>query len=108
MWVQAEKGKVHFDKYCTECHGEDGKGLVIDSLLRQPADLTEIVSSSRSGEFPIRFVVNKIDGGKVAASHGTRAMPIWGKVFSEEEMLDEAQVKTKLGEIVAYLMSIQE
>jgi len=35
-------------------------------------------------------------------------MPIWGKVFSEEEMLDDAQVKAKLGEIVAYLMSIQE
>ena len=108
MWVQAEKGKVHFEKYCVSCHGADGKGLTIDSLTTQPADLTKIIEDSRASEFPMRYVVNKIDGARAAKAHSTRAMPIWGKVFSEEEMLDDAQVKAKLGEIVAYLMSIQE
>lgn len=107
MWVQAEKGKVHFENYCSRCHGDDATGLVIDSLLTQPADLTKIVSSGKSGEFPLRYVVNKIDGRSTAKAHGSREMPIWGKVFTEEELLDDAQVKTKLGEIIAYLISIQ-
>lgn len=108
MWVQAEKGKAHFENYCARCHGPDGTGLTIDSLPKQPADLTKIIESSRGSEFPIRYVVNKIDGGTVAKAHGTRSMPIWGEVFKEEEGLDDAQVKARLGEIVAYLISIQE
>lgn len=107
-WAQSEKGKVHFQKYCTSCHGEDGKGLVIDSLSTQPADLTRIVSSTKNGVFPILNVANMIDGRRRVKSHGPRDMPIWGEKFSEEEFLDEDQIKGKLAEIIAYLMSIQE
>ena len=105
--MQAEQGKAHFENYCARCHGPDGKGLTIDSLATQPADLTKIIESSRSSEFPIRYVVNKIDGGTVAKAHGNRAMPIWGEVFAEEG-LDDAQVRERLSEIVAYLISIQQ
>jgi mono/diheme cytochrome c family protein len=108
LWAQGERGKVHFQKYCVSCHGEDGKGLLIDSLFTQPADLTRILASNKKNEFPILYVANKIDGRKMAKAHGSRTMPIWGEVFSEEELLDESQIKGKLGELVAYLISIQQ
>ena len=105
--AQAEKGKVHFQKYCSSCHGEDGTGLQIDSLDTQPADLTKL-RPPKSDKFPLLYVANVIDGRKMAKTHGTRAMPIWGEVFSEQEYLDESQIKGKLAEIIAYLMSIQK
>lgn len=107
-FAQATRGKVHFQQYCTSCHGEDGTGLVIDSLFTQPADLTRITSSNKANTFPILYVANKIDGRKMAKAHGSRVMPIWGEVFSKEEYLDEDQIKGKLAEIIAYLMSIQK
>lgn len=73
----------------------------------QPADLTQIRATRRYNEFPILEIANIIDGRKMSKSHGTRAMPIWGEVFSTDEHLNETQIKGKLGEIIAYLMSIQ-
>ena len=105
--AQAARGKAHFDKYCSSCHGENGKGLQIDSLEIQPADLTRIMASRRTGEFPILEIARIIDGRKMIPVHGERAMPVWGDVFAQEEYLDESQIKGKLAEIIAYLMSIQ-
>lgn len=105
--VQAANGKVHFIKHCSACHGEDGTGLILDTLAIQPANLTMINTSRRTNDFPILEIANIIDGRRMSKHHGTRDMPIWGEVFSKQEHLDEAQIKGKLGEIIAYLMSIQ-
>jgi len=105
--VQAQKGKVHFQKYCSSCHGKDGTGLIIDTMDIQPADLTMIRNDRKNDEFPILEIANKIDGRKMAKAHGSRDMPIWGEVFSTNEHLTESQIKGKLGELIAYLMSIQ-
>jgi mono/diheme cytochrome c family protein len=107
---QAQRGKAHFEKYCVSCHGVDGKGIHIDSLSEygQPKDLTQIVASRGGGEFPIVYVAKKIDGRNAVRAHGPRTMPVWGDVFTQEEHLDNAQLKGKLGEIIAYLMSIQK
>lgn len=105
--VQAAKGKVHFVKHCAACHGEDGAGTIIDTLAKQPANLTKINTSRRTDEFPVLEIANIIDGRRMSKFHGSREMPIWGEVFSEQEHLDETQIKGKLGEIIAYLMSIQ-
>jgi mono/diheme cytochrome c family protein len=104
--AQAAKGKVHFQQYCVSCHGEDGTGIYIDSLNTQPANLTKL-GSAKSDAFPILYVANVIDGRKMAKNHGTRTMPVWGEVFSEKEYLDESEIKGKLAEIIAYLMTIQ-
>ncbi len=106
--VQAGKGKVHFMTYCSACHGEDGKGLRIDSLNTQPADLTLILKNRKTEEFPVLEIANMIDGRRMSDAHGSRVMPVWGEVFSEAEHLDELEIKGKLGELIAYLMSIQE
>ena len=104
--AQAALGKVHFQQYCSSCHGDDGRGIYIDSLNTQPADLTKLTSSQTDG-FPVLYVANMIDGRKMVAKHGSRTMPVWGEVFSEQEYLDESQIKGKLAEIIAYLMNIQ-
>ena len=53
------------------------------------------------------YVASMIDGRKMAKSHGSRDMPVWGEVFSKQENLTEDQIKGKLAEIIAYLMLIQ-
>lgn len=109
-YEQAQRGKAHFEKYCVACHGMDGKGIHIDSLpeFDQPKDLTQIVASRGGGEFPIVYVAQKIDGRNAVKAHGPRTMPVWGDVFTNEEHLDNQELKGKLGEIIAYLMSIQK
>ncbi len=104
---QAITGKAHFQKYCSSCHGDDGRGIFIDSLSIQPANLTLIRDRRKSNEFPVLEIANIIDGRKMSKAHGSREMPIWGEVFSKEEYLEEAQIKGKLAELIAYLMSIQ-
>lgn len=106
--AQAKIGKEHFMNYCSSCHGENGKGLVIDELSRQPFDLTRIVIDRKISEFPILEIANIIDGRKMVEAHGAREMPIWGEVFSTGEYLKEEEIKGRLAEIIAYLMSIQE
>lgn len=106
--AQAERGKAHYQEYCSACHGMDGKGIRIDSLERQPADLTQLTRNYETNEFPILPVARMIDGRKLSKSHQDRDMPLWGDVFAQEELMDETQIKGRLGELIAYLMTIQE
>jgi len=106
--AQAQRGRVIFQKNCTPCHGENAKGIMIDSLNQKAADLTQINYSRRIEVFPILEIANMIDGRKMAKSHGSRVMPVWGEVFSEQEHLDEKEIKGKMAELIAYLMAIQE
>lgn len=104
---QAQKGKVHFMEYCAPCHGEDGTGKRIDSLSTRPADLTALMRGRVSQEFPILEIANLIDGRKLSKFHADRDMPIWGDVFAQQEYMSESEIKGKLSELIAYLMSIQ-
>ena len=106
--AQAQRGAEIFKQKCVQCHGEDGKGMMIDSVKVESADLTQIMERRRAKEFPIKVVADIIDGRKMVASHGTRVMPVWGEVLTKEENLDKAELKGKMGELVAYLMTIQE
>ena len=106
--AQVERGKAHYMEYCSACHGQDGKGIVIDSLQKQPADLTRLTRSYGVKEFPILPVARSIDGRKLSKAHKDRDMPLWGDVFAQEELMDESQIKGRLAELIAYLMTIQE
>lgn len=72
---------------CAICHGVQakGNGPGIEFLNRQPADLT-VLSRNNGGVFPLERVQQVIDGRDVVKGHGTRDMPIWGRVFSEEKV----------------------
>ena len=105
--AQANRGRAHYQEHCIGCHGADGKGMVIDSLQVMSADLTRIVASRKNKEFPIKEIARIIDGRDFVRHQKTRAMPIWGEEFKVEGDADENQLRGKLGEIIAYLMSIQ-
>ncbi len=105
--AQAMRGKVLFNKHCAVCHGNNGDGPMAETLKVAPPDLTKIMKRRKTGEFPILTVAKFIDGREVVKGHGTREMPIWGDVFAGEEQLTEAEIKGKMGELIAYLMTIQ-
>lgn len=106
--AQAERGKALFDEYCASCHGPEAQGMVMDSLQKDPADLTTIVARRGGGEFPILEIARVIDGRKMVKGHGDRDMPVWGDVFAQEGQLTEEDIKGKLAEIIAYLLTIQK
>jgi len=106
--AQITRGEVLFKEHCVACHGDDGTGLIIDSLTTQPANLTTLKLRNGGHEFPTKRVAIMIDGRQWVKAHGPRQMPIWGDVFSNAEDPGDKEFKGKLGELVAYLMSIQK
>ena len=85
-----------------------GDGVEASKLEVKPPDLTKITYRRRAKNFPIADIARFIDGRQFAKSHGDREMPIWGKVFTEQENMDSDQLKGTLGDIIGYLISIQE
>ena len=73
-----------------------------------PPDLTKIMDRRKNMvDFPVVEIASYIDGRKDVQLHN-RDMPAWGKYFAEEEQLTNAEIKGKMGELIAYLMSIQK
>lgn len=80
------KGHKLYSRYCSPCHGEngDGAGYNAVNLDPHPRDLTdseeEYMSKLSNDEI---YEVLKLGGYGVDLA-GT--MPVWGKVFSEEQL----------------------
>ncbi len=109
--VVLTSGKLEYQQYCATCHGADGKGGGPMSELWKtpPANLT-LLSKNNNGQFPFWRVYRTIDGREVVASHGPRAMPIWGTHFLAEEggtALDEHTVLGRILALVYYVESLQ-
>jgi mono/diheme cytochrome c family protein len=81
----APTGEILYLRHCAACHGESGRGNgpVAATLRTPPTDLTTIAARA-GGRFDGSWVMRIIDGRQVVAEHGTREMPVWGAVFSEE------------------------
>jgi mono/diheme cytochrome c family protein len=112
--AKAVRGKAGFRVYCSNCHGEDGKGegKLAPLLTVQPADLTRLIEEADEGEFPADRVREAIDGRKEVRGHGRREMPVWGDAFqpTEGDPLDPERVQTaekRIDELVAYLRTLQ-
>src|SRR5450631_1653131 len=77
-----DSGSEMFTAYCAVCHGPNGKGNgpAAPALKKQPANLTQL-SKENGGKFPSLKVAEFIEGREIVASHGSRDMPIWGKIF---------------------------
>jgi len=100
-------GKDNFMTYCAVCHGKDakGNGPAADALKRAPADLTQL-SVRNAGKFPDLRVIRYIKGEDTIAAHGSRDMPIWGKLFRSLGE-DSAAVSLRVSNLIDYLKSIQ-
>lgn len=73
-------GHELFLEYCASCHGSDGKGggPMAPELKRAPADLTRL-GEHFGHPLAKAKLVEVIDGRDMVRSHGSSAMPVWGK-----------------------------
>lgn len=107
----AETGREEFVRYCAACHGAQatGDGPVAPVLRATPPDLTRLAARS-GGAFPAANVQSVIDGRFAIEAHGTRTMPVWGRVLgqpiADQTTADEVS-RGRIDALVRYLESIQ-
>jgi mono/diheme cytochrome c family protein len=104
-------GRAAYLKYCSACHGADGKGdgLVATVLRPKPTDLTQL-AKAHGGQFPRGQVERSIDGRERVTAHGDTEMPVWGEIFSKEgsaTTTGQAAVRGQVQLITEYVQSIQ-
>jgi hypothetical protein len=104
-------GYRDFRGYCGACHGifADGNGPVAPVLTTPPADLTRL--GERYGmPLPRSKLMPFIDGRAAMRAHGTREMPVWGKVLHPDQAGSterEMMVRGTILVILDYLETIQ-
>jgi mono/diheme cytochrome c family protein len=106
--IESIQGANLYKAYCASCHGENakGNGAMAAWLKVPPADLTRIAARN-GGTFPLARVDRIISGEEALASgHGTRAMPVWGPVFSQVTR-DQDLGRVRIDNLARYLRDIQ-
>ena len=106
--INSIRGDNLYKAYCASCHGVDakGNGPMAAWLKVQPSDLTRIAARN-GGKFPLERVDRIISGDEVLPSgHGTRAMPIWGPVFSQVTR-DQDLGRVRIDNLARYLRDLQ-
>jgi hypothetical protein len=85
-----------------------GTGEAAGSMRPRPADLTELAKKN-GGRFPRDEVKEIIDGRKRVAAHGSSAMPVWGKVFAQEQAYEQpdTHAQSQIELICGYPATIQ-
>jgi mono/diheme cytochrome c family protein len=80
-------GRLEFEGNCASCHGVTGKGdgRLKGFLTKAPTDLTTL-SKRNGGAFPNQMVWEIIDGRTEVGAHGSRDMPVWGRVFRSQAL----------------------
>jgi mono/diheme cytochrome c family protein len=96
-------------QHCAGCHGVDGKGQgpVAKNLCEPLPDLTAI--QRKEGKFPgtkIKLLIAGEVGETEMTAHGTREMPVWGRVFREARGQDRSRLDVYA--LTKYIESIQE
>jgi len=108
LLINSIRGDNLYKAYCASCHGVDGRGNgpMAAWMKVAPADLTRIAERN-GGNFPLARVDRIISGEEVLPSgHGTRAMPIWGPVFSQVTR-DQDLGRVRIDNLARYLRDIQ-
>ena len=101
------RGHALFQQYCASCHGVEGKGdgPSAAALKTPPPDLTAL---TKGGAFDEAKVRTWIDGTQASTAHGTRDMPVWGRVLAKAgERKGEGWAQTDIWTLVSYIESIQ-
>ena len=104
----AASGEEMFTAYCAACHGRDGKGNgpAAGALKVPPADLT-VLARKNGGKYPAMKVSSIVRGEDVVASHGSRDMPIWGRLFWSISNGSNAEVLQRVANLNQYIDSMQ-
>ena len=101
-------GKEMFNTYCAVCHGRDAKGAgpAASALKKTPADLTTLAARN-NGKFPELRIYSTIQGDSETPAHGSRDMPIWGTVFQEMSHGSAGEVQMRIGNLIAFVQTLQ-
>ncbi|MGH9680113.1 MAG: c-type cytochrome [Candidatus Acidiferrales bacterium] len=105
--TSANSGKEMFETYCAVCHGTDarGDGPAASEFKKAPANLT-LLARDHDGKYPESYVTEVIQTGpRDAKAHGSKDMPVWGKLFSS--LGDAATVKLRIFNLNKYIESLQ-
>ncbi|MDF1642659.1 MAG: hypothetical protein P1U80_00570 [Pseudomonadales bacterium] len=98
-------------QYCSGCHGKNGMGdgPLAANMKDKPADLTAITHFYK-GKFPTKVIRQAISGTAtdrtIAQFHGPVDMPVWGKVFRDQD--GDFIAARRIDALVDYLKSIQK
>lgn len=117
-WAQpkVDVGKLEYESHCAICHGDNGRGNgeMRKFLTKPPSDLTTM-SKRNGGVFPNQIAWEVIDGRTEVGPHGTRTMPVWGRVYRQEAFSElvpayqpEWYVRNRIVALLDYLSRIQE
>jgi mono/diheme cytochrome c family protein len=101
-------GRGLFVQYCASCHGMDarGAGPAAPALKAKVPDLTTL--EEKDGRFDAVHVSAWIDGTRMSSAHGSREMPIWGKVFAvRPQKAGPAWAQADTAVLTTYVKSIQ-
>lgn len=107
--VQDVSGSDEFGRYCSLCHGNDGRGAGpltdADAMKKVAADLTQIAKRN-GGIFPFSKVADTIRDGGSIADHKPSRMMAWEKIFSAAS--DPVRAKAIIFEVTRYVEGLQE
>jgi mono/diheme cytochrome c family protein len=106
--TSAASGEEMYVSYCASCHGKEakGNGPAAEALKVPPTDLT-MLAKKNGGKYPALKVSSIIRGEDVVAAHGSRDMPIWGKLFWSISGGSDAEVLQRVANLNHYLESQQ-
>jgi mono/diheme cytochrome c family protein len=102
-------GKAMFVTYCAACHGQDGKGNgpAATALKKRPADLT-LLAARNGASFPTAVLFRYIKGSDEVVAHGSREMPVWGRIFDSFQGPNETALPDmRVNVLIGYLKTIQ-
>ena len=101
-------GSEMYQSYCAVCHGLAGKGNgpAAQALKAQPTDLT-LLAHAAGGTYPAMKVSSAIRGEDNVPAHGTKDMPVWGKLFWNISSGHEAEVQQRIANLNKYIESLQ-
>ena len=102
-------GQEMYKSYCAVCHGTDGKGNgpAADALKVPPPDLTALAGKN-GGKYPAAKVSSIIGGEEVLAAHGSKDMPIWGRLFRSMSGGHDSEVQQRVTNLNKYIESLQK
>ena len=98
-----------FFNHCAACHGDDAEGGgPVAASMRVTVPNLRTLAMRNGGVFPAEAVRNYIDGRDDIASHGDRAMPVWGDVFRASAAdTTERTVRRRIAALVEFIESLQ-
>jgi mono/diheme cytochrome c family protein len=106
--IDSLDGQALYNAYCAACHATDarGGGPMAASFKVPPPDLTRIAARN-GGVYPASRVERIISGEEpLPGGHGTRAMPVWGPIFSQVAW-DQDLGRLRLHNLATYIAHLQ-